>query len=121
MKSFSFCLLFAAMLLLFSCHTEDNVSIPGDVLQKEEMAAVLVDVNLLEASMNTHFGSSDKIAASGDTYALQTDMLKKHGLTQEQYQHSFEFYGRHPKLFAEVYQLVLNDLSRMQAEVSNAK
>lgn len=118
-------ILTALVLLTFSvlsaCQDENNVSVPGDVLSKEEMAAVMVDLNVLEASMNVRSGNADRVAASTESSALKSDVFAKHGLTREAFQHSFDFYGNHPKLFAEVYDLVLNEISRMQAQASSEK
>jgi hypothetical protein len=50
-----------------------------------------------------------------------TDVMKKNNITKKQFDDSFEFYSRNPVLLTEVYQLVLNNLSKMQAEVVNNK
>jgi len=47
--------------------------------------------------------------------------LKKNNITKKQYDDSYNFYTQHPALLNEVYDLVLNDLSKMQAEVTNKK
>ncbi len=115
-KYFSiFCILF-----LSSCSSiQDRPSIPSTVLTQEKMAKLLVDVHLLEASLNINTYSKDQIILN--TIHPDSDVLKKNGVTKKQYEESFEFYSRNPLLFAEVYQFVLNDLSKMQAEVMNQK
>lgn len=74
----------------------------------------MVDIHLLEATMNMNIAATDKVS-------IAVDVFKKHDITKEQYQESYTFYTEHPEVFTEVYQLVLNDLSKMQAEVSNGK
>ncbi|NBX87236.1 MAG: DUF4296 domain-containing protein [Bacteroidetes bacterium] len=44
--------------------------------------------------------------------------LKKNNITKKQFDESFRFYSLHPKMLSEVYQIVLNNLSKMQAEVN---
>ncbi|MBA3706223.1 MAG: DUF4296 domain-containing protein [Bacteroidetes bacterium] len=107
--------------LLFACSDKPEVSIPDTVLSKEKMAEVLVDVHLMEAAINLTPYSPGQIASVGDTVPTTIDVLKKNNINKEQYDESFDFYTKNPKLLSEIYQLVLNDLSKMQAEVMNKK
>ncbi|MFL5765826.1 MAG: DUF4296 domain-containing protein [Bacteroidia bacterium] len=108
-------------LLLFSCTSieERKASIPSDVLPEEKMALVMVDVHLLEAALNAGTYGKDNVMLQN--VRPSTDILKKNEVTREQFDKSFDFYSRNPKLLAEVYQLVLNDLSKMQAQVMTGK
>jgi hypothetical protein len=103
-------------IFLFACSNSSKVGIPDNVLPKEKMADVLVDVHLMEAAMNINASSTDKFNSS-----LKIDVYKKHKITKQQYENSFEFYTQNPELLGEVYQLVLSNLSRMQAEAINKK
>ena len=85
------------------------------------MAAVMVDVHLLEASMNVIGVGEGRINLGTDGAPLDIDVLKKHNITKKQFDESFNFYSNNPQLLSEVYQMVLNDLSKMQAEVTNKK
>ena len=98
---------------------EDRVAIPDTVLSQEKMAEVLVDVHLLEASLNVNALSRDQQIMN--SIHPDSDVLKKHNVTREKYQDSFTFYSQNTLLLAEVYQFVLNDLSKMQAEVMTKK
>jgi len=103
-------------ILFFSCSDKERASIPDTVLSQEKMVKVLVDIHLLEASMN--FSVSPETIASLDVQA-GADVFKKHTITKAQYDESFIFYSQNPELLGEIYQLVLNNLSKMQAEVMN--
>lgn len=83
------------------------------------MVDVMLDIHLLEASMSLNVASVDKNTATNPTPSF--DVLKKNKISKKQYDESFDFYSQHPELLNEVYQLVLNDLSKMQAEVLNKK
>lgn len=98
---------------------EDRVAIPDTVLSQEKMADVLVDVHLLEAALNVNALSRDQQIMN--SIHPDSDVLKKHNVTKEKYQESFTFYSQNPLLLAEVYQFVLNNLSKMQAEVMTKK
>ena len=98
---------------------EERPSIPDSVLSQEKMAEVMVDVHLLEAALNVSAYSKDQIVAS--PIIPNSDVLKKNDVTKKQYEESFAFYSKNPLLLTEVYQIVLNNLSKMQAEVMNKK
>jgi hypothetical protein len=106
---------------LFSCTPieDKRVSIPADVLPEEKMAQVMVDIHLLEAALNVGTYAKDNMTMQN--IRPSSDILKKNGVTKPEYDRSFDFYSRNPKLLAEVYNLVLNDLSKMQAEVMTRK
>ena len=105
--------------MIISCSQDKTVHIPDSVLPEEKMAEVLVDIHLLEATLNISTFSRDNITKSD--LSPTTDILKKHEINKAQYDESFAFYTRNPQLLGEVYQQVLNDLSKMQAQVTNSK
>jgi len=110
-----FCIVF-----LYSCSSiDERPSIPDTVLSQEKMAEVMVDVHLLEASLNVSAYSKDQVAVN--TIKPNSDVLKKNNVTKIQYDESFAFYSKNPLLLTEIYQLVLNNLSKMQAEVMTKK
>ena len=101
---------------LYACSSiEDRVDIPDTVLSQEKMAEVMVDIHLLEAALNVSSFSRDQVVVNNIN--PNSDILKKNNITKKQYNESFDFYSKNPLLLAEVYQLVLNNLSKMQAEV----
>ncbi len=108
-----------ACLLFFSCSDKKAVIIPDTILAKKKMAEVMLDVHLLEASMSLNISNADKVSAGNPTPNF--DVLKKNNISKKQYDESFYFYSQHPDLLNEVYQIVLNDLSKMQAQVVNKK
>lgn len=108
-------LFIACSSLLFSCGDLTEVAIPDSVLPEEKMAEVLVDIHLLEASMNLNVAETDRVRPAN------IDIFSKHGTTRQEYDESYRFYTENPEKLAEVYQLVLNSLSKMQAEVVNSK
>ena len=107
--------------LLFSCTSIENseVDVPANILSEEKMAKVMADVHLLEAALNIGSYSKDNLILNNVNPT--SDILKKNGVTKAQFDESFQFYTEYPQLLVKVYQLVLNDLSKMQAEVMNKK
>ena len=108
-----------ACLLLFACSGKKTVNIPETVLPQEKMAEVMIDIHLLEATMNLNSTNADKISPGNPTPSF--DVLKKNNINKKQYDESFDFYTQHPELLIEVYQSVLNELSKLQAKVMNKK
>ena len=115
--------LFYILVYLFftACSGEQEIKIPDNVLSKDKMAQVMLDIHLMEASMNLTGGNPNKIDLPGSSVPLNIDVLKKNNITKKQFDDSFSFYTNNPELLSEVYQKVLNELSKMQAEVSNKK
>jgi hypothetical protein len=105
--------------VLFACSEKPAEKIPDSILPKEKMAEVLVDVHLLEASLN--LSASPAIIASSGKTEVNADVLTKNNITRSQYDESFMYYTQNPKQLSEIYQLVLNSLSKMQAEVTTKK
>lgn len=106
-------------LFLFACAQEKKESIPSDIIPKQKMADILLDVHLLEAAMSLNTYRPDMVA--NGNHAPAFDVFKKNKTTEELYNESFEYYAQHPELLNEVYQLVMENLSKMQAEVMNKK
>jgi hypothetical protein len=71
--------------------------------------------------MNLNISNAVTTGAPPDLEATTLEVFKKKGITKEQYDTSFIFYTRNPQLLSEIYQLVLNNLSQLQAEVANQK
>lgn len=101
----------------FACSKSPEAKIPDTVLPKEKMAELMLDIQLYESAMSVSLFKEENVLLE----IPKTNILKKHGLNKKQYDESFEFYSQHPNLFSEVYAIVLNDLSRMQAEIKNGK
>lgn len=107
---------FFLIFFLYSCKgIDDKVSIPDTILSEQKMAEVMVDVHLLEAALNIGTYTRDQMVMNN--ISPNSDILKKNNITKKQYDESFEFYSKNTVLFTEVFQLVLNNLSKMQAEV----
>jgi hypothetical protein len=112
--------LILCILFFSACATGDDAS-PENILPKEKMAKVMVDMQLLEASLNLNNFHGQKVDHTGSIASLNLDVFRKHDITKDQYDSSFEYYCRHPQELSEVYQLVLNELSLLHTEVSNSK
>ena len=110
---YTLCLVF----FLLSCGENKTISIPTNILSKEKMAEVITDIHLAEAeaSMRTVPDSSSKEKLNF------RKIFDKHSITKQQYEKSLSFYIEHPEILDEIYEQVLNELSKMQGEVAKGK
>ena len=105
-------------LILVACSNENN-AVPKNILPVRKMAQVMVDVNLLEASLAQNINTGIKVDTT--TASINFEIFKKHSITKQQFQESFDYYTLHADSVDRIYELVLIDLSKMQAEVMNKK
>ncbi len=108
-----FMLLLVVVLAVSACKEEKPV-IPADVLQPKQMAVVLADIQLADASIQirslTATDSTKLIAV-----AYYKEVFQKNNLTQESFSKSFSWYQQHPDMLATVYESVIDELSKREA------
>lgn len=102
---------------LFACQgKEKTVSIPSTVLPREKMAQTLTDLHLAEAEATVFMNDS----THRDSISFEKVFIKNK-ITKAQYDESISFYISHPELLNEIYQEVVNQLSKMQGESGKVK
>lgn len=113
MKKILFYSLFAFFL---SCkdQEEKSISIPDHVLPKEKMVQVITDIHIAEAEINLNAIPDSAFKKS----IYFEEIFKEHQITKRQYEESLAFYIDHPEILNKIYEQVLNDLSKIQAEMS---
>lgn len=103
MRRFPSLLLLVATLLV-SC----EVKMPEDVIPQGKMEALLYDYHLAQ-SMSSEYTSSDYKEKLFFTY-----VFSRHGVTQQQFERSMEWYNRFPKHMQKIYASLEE---RLEAEV----
>ncbi len=106
------------LLTLFACN-DRVVSIPDNVLSREKMTSVMVDVQLVEAALSVNQLKGDDAKKTAINY--YDSVLKQHNISREEFDVSFKYYAEHPGLLEQIYEDVLNELSKKQAEVGNER
>lgn len=102
---------------LFSCSEKKEEKTPDNILSEEKMSAVLIDMNLLEASASLSFIQEGEEQEK----VPQIDIYKKHNITKKEFDESFKYYSSKPEKLNKIYEQVLNELNKMQAEAQNNK
>ena len=106
-------LIFIIAFVFSSCHgSEKEIVIPKNVLDKEKFSDVIVDFTLAESAsginiLNVQGKKTDTV------YAFNP--LLDNNVKREMFDTSLYFYSHHPRQFKEVYELVLEKLSKLQA------
>ena len=104
-------LIFALSIFLLACGEEQKqVAIPDNILPKEKMSQIIADIHIAEAEANLRTLPD---SSSKETISFQK-IFEKDSITKQQYEESLSFYIDNPELLNEVYEEVLNDLSKMQ-------
>ena len=97
---------------LFSC-SKKKTSIPEGILPMRELQQVLAEIHLGQAA------SSNAVMTDSSLYSNKeyvNYILKKHNINREDFLKTMKFYTENPDLLEEVYDSVITQLSRMQAE-----
>ncbi len=87
-----------------------KTNIPENILSREKMRAILIDIHLLEGKI------SESGYANNDTaifnYTKESDIIwKKHKIDSVRFRKSFKYYSENTKVFAQIYQEIIDSLS----------
>ncbi len=89
---------FLATCLLLPCLLSCKPSLPSDILSEGQMEDILYDYHLSQGAVEAERLSSK------DAYAYRLAVLRKHGVSQAQFDSSMVYYTRHTELLKKVYE-----------------
>jgi hypothetical protein len=98
-----------AMLLLTACE------VPVGVMSRKKMAEVLADVHIAEAVTGQTYAYND----FSSKRACFEKVFEKHDITRDEFNHSVDWYARHPRIYSEVYEETVKLIEKRQDEVKN--
>lgn len=111
-------ILFILLFTIISCD-EPVVPKPENLIKKNQMIEILVDIHLAEATYNkVRYDSTMKDMTSAHFYY---SILEKYQVPDSVFEQSFVFYASVPKDFEKMYREVMNELSRIEQEYSGRK
>ncbi|MFN7014069.1 MAG: DUF4296 domain-containing protein [Bacteroidia bacterium] len=112
--------LFIAILLFSSCSLEKKeISIPDYVITQDSMVHILADVHIQEAMMNQYSQEGRHMKMNPiKQYQLIFD---KYNISKERYDSSYQFYLDNPSLLNKIYENVVIELTKKQAEIEQDK
>lgn len=107
-----------ALLFLFlsmsvaSCKLSNNK--PDDLIPKEQMAHILKDLALLEATYNTKLVRLEN--KNELMLKFSDEILEHYNVQKEVFDRSYEYYQMNSEEFEAVYELVFEELTKMETE-----
>lgn len=101
-----------SLILFVSCSNKD-VSIPPEILPQDSMIQIMANVHLAESRllMSGRYVNNEALKS-----AYIQKVLSESNISAERFQSSFAYYTSRPELFSEMYNKVMEEISRRQAE-----
>ncbi|MFZ7115480.1 MAG: DUF4296 domain-containing protein [Bacteroidota bacterium] len=109
---------FFILITALSACSKKKPDVPEDVIPMKELQAILSDIHIAQAA------SSNAVLSDSSIYSNKEYVdyiLKQHNIKREDFLKSMKFYTENPVLLEEVYDSVITQLSRMQAESEAGK
>lgn len=101
-------------LIITSC--DQSKEAPEDLIPKEKMAHILKDMMLLEATYNTkliRLENKDELMRS-----YSDEILQHYNVKEEVFDRSYDYYSSDSDEFEAVYELVFEELTKMETEAN---
>lgn len=108
-------LIFALLLLLFfGCNSDE----PENLIDKDKMTSILIEMHIAEAKVNTLGLGADSTEV---VIEMMTDrILQDFGYTTEEYLQSYNYYMQDVRVMENLYSRVVDSLS-LREEISNTE
>ena len=90
---------------------------PSEVLSKEQMIPLIVDIEVSQAIYKLKFANKDSI----NYHHLMDDVFNAQNTSQEQFNSSLAYYAKHPKEMEEIYNQAIVQLTQKQAKVQSKR
>lgn len=104
---------FIVALITVSCSFFSEKKLPEDVMTKDKLVEVLVDVHIADATLTIlALHKKDKTFHPSVFYQ---QVLEKHNVTREQFDVTLKHYSKKPQEFDKIYEQVLSELSKRKA------
>ncbi|MCD4788648.1 MAG: DUF4296 domain-containing protein [Bacteroidales bacterium] len=110
-------LTFLLFFSLASCteRVEDKIKPPDDLITREEMVDIIVDMHIFDAVMASEQKKGGK-EVQNQKYYLYNSIMEKHNITRERFDESFKYYQHDFEVMDDIYADVITKLSIMKSE-----
>lgn len=107
--------IFIVFVLLVGCSESGPPPPPTNAMSEQQFVEVMVDVHLLEATVNHQFV---KVAdTSGVYHQYYAHLFGKHQIDRAIFDSTFNYYLRHPKLMNTIYKQVHDSLKALAIDL----
>lgn len=118
MRYLYYIILALLVLGIYSCD-KHPVEKPENLIGRNQMIDMLVDIHIAEATYN-HM-KRDSIIQKSSSQNFYHSILNKYQVPDSLFEKSFTFYASNPKQFEKLYQDIMNRLSELEQEYSGRK
>ncbi len=109
----------ATIILFLAIACDDSVvEKPRDLVSRDQMISLLVDIHLSEAVYQIKRFSSEELKKYSET-DFYYSILKKYGVADSTFEKSLIYYSSKPKEFEKIYTRVINRLTEMEQELND--
>ncbi len=99
------------LICLLSCQ-EEKESVPKDVLERDEMISVMVDVEIAQALLRFNLSRLDTL----NQEQVFNTIFIEHQISEEEFNASLTYYSQDPKVLEGLYVDVVTAISEKQAQ-----
>ncbi|MEQ6120981.1 DUF4296 domain-containing protein [Reichenbachiella sp. MALMAid0571] len=101
--------IFLVILILMATSCTKSDKKPENLLSREKMVSILIDVHILESEIQTLRLSKDSSQLLFNTF--ERELFEKHQVKKEVYKKSFEYYLEGVKEMEKIYEVVIDSLN----------
>lgn len=113
-SKFVFFIIILIVFTIVNCSRAPH-KIPDDIIPVDSMVSLLVDIQITDAAIRISRLRKDSISI------LYNRILLEHTFSRERFEKSFTFYTGNPDIMEKIYDEVINEISRRQAELVKVK
>ncbi len=96
-----------------SCSKTTEKKIPDDVFSRDSMVMIMAKIHIAEALLHQYGSQTSQIDFKA---AYLQKLIHDNSIDTARFNRSFNFYASQPDIFTGVYEDVINEISRQQAE-----
>ncbi len=105
-------------LLLLGCNYSEKEKLPENIIPEKQLIPILVDIHFADATLSVlHFDKKNDRYKPENYYNI---VLKKHGVDRKIFDKSIEYYSKNPKELDIIYDKVLNEFSKLKANLTKS-
>ena len=94
-------------------------AVPADLIARDSMIVILADIHIADAVADQKFGQDKPNRAF--TNAVQQRIYENHHITAPQFKTSYKYYESHPALMDKMYDQIITEISKREAQLKKAK
>lgn len=109
-------IVFLVITLFFSCSRKQK-EIPAEIIQKDSLVNIIVDLHLADAVLLNPLAQSKISDISSNR--LYNTVLDKYNITRERFNKSINYYAETPAVLDSIYDKVIEQLSLIESKGYN--